>query len=270
MTSSTPDAAKACLVELFDELLRHDGYGDLAVEMRILKRGQKEVLLRCGKQYRFVVDFEPSPTPHLPPPALNRKLPMTTALLSERLRTETAALHERMHQLMGSANPFADRDAYARFVAVQYLFQRDIAPLFADPSVAALLPDVDTRGRERDARADLADLGVAVPTDTVAGAAVTMPAALGWLYVSEGSTLGAALLLKEAKDKLGLSETFGARNLAAYPGGRAPAWKRFVAALDAANYAREDQDRVVAGAVAAFERFGQLIQRHFGELAPAA
>lgn len=197
--------------------------------------------------------------------------PMTaTPLLSERLRNETAALHERMHQLMAVADPFANRAAFARFVAVQYLFQRDLGPLLADRALAALLPDLDSRGREEAARSDLADLGAEIPRDIVAGQSVTLPAGLGWLYVSEGSTLGAALLLKEAKERLGLSETFGARNLAAYPGGRAAAWKRFVAALDAANHDPADQDQVIAGANAAFERFGQLLQRHFGQLATAA
>jgi hypothetical protein len=47
---------KAKLLELVDEVLAHDGYGDIRVEVRILKRRQKEVILHCGKQYRFVVD----------------------------------------------------------------------------------------------------------------------------------------------------------------------------------------------------------------------
>jgi len=28
------------------------------VELRILKRGQKEVLIHYGKQYRYVIDFQ--------------------------------------------------------------------------------------------------------------------------------------------------------------------------------------------------------------------
>ena len=42
---------------LFDELMAHDGFGEMRVEMNILKRNQKEVILHCGKQYRFVVDM---------------------------------------------------------------------------------------------------------------------------------------------------------------------------------------------------------------------
>ncbi len=48
------------LLRIFDELMQHDGYGEFKVELRILKRGQKEVLLHYGKQYRYVVDFEPA------------------------------------------------------------------------------------------------------------------------------------------------------------------------------------------------------------------
>lgn len=54
---STPvGVVVANLDELFQGLLQHEGFGELRVEVRLLKRGQKEVILHCGKQYRFVVD----------------------------------------------------------------------------------------------------------------------------------------------------------------------------------------------------------------------
>lgn len=49
-------SVKEHLARLYDELLRHDGYGDLRLEIRILRKNQKEVIIHCGKQYRFVVD----------------------------------------------------------------------------------------------------------------------------------------------------------------------------------------------------------------------
>jgi hypothetical protein len=52
-------AVKARLLALYEELFAHDGYASLRVELRILRRGQKEVILDCGKQYRFVVDYSP-------------------------------------------------------------------------------------------------------------------------------------------------------------------------------------------------------------------
>ncbi len=60
MSQHTVDLVKTRLGQLFEELLVHDGYADLSVEMRILKRGQKEVVIRCGKQYRYVVDVPAS------------------------------------------------------------------------------------------------------------------------------------------------------------------------------------------------------------------
>lgn len=42
--------------QLYRELIAHDGFGELRVDVRILKRKQKEVIITCGKQYRFVVD----------------------------------------------------------------------------------------------------------------------------------------------------------------------------------------------------------------------
>lgn len=45
------------LGELYREVFEHDGFGEIRIEMRILRRGQKEVILHCGRQYRFVVDF---------------------------------------------------------------------------------------------------------------------------------------------------------------------------------------------------------------------
>jgi hypothetical protein len=64
-------AVKERMLALYDELFAHDGYGTLRVELRILRRGQKEVILDCGKQYRFVVDYSPGlrrkdPTAHEP------------------------------------------------------------------------------------------------------------------------------------------------------------------------------------------------------------
>lgn len=60
MTSTTDTTVKPLkykLMELVDDVLAHDGFGDIRIEVKILKRRQKEVILHCGKQYRFVVDM---------------------------------------------------------------------------------------------------------------------------------------------------------------------------------------------------------------------
>ncbi len=61
--SAALDAANTAVLiklnELYNEAFAHDGFAEIKVEIRILRRGQKEVILHCGKQYRFVVDYAP-------------------------------------------------------------------------------------------------------------------------------------------------------------------------------------------------------------------
>jgi len=45
------------IIEVFQELVKHDGFASFEVKIKFLKRNQKEVVLHCGKQYRFVLDY---------------------------------------------------------------------------------------------------------------------------------------------------------------------------------------------------------------------
>ncbi|MBM9538854.1 hypothetical protein [Desulfobulbus alkaliphilus] len=57
MSEATNSEVKDKISALYDELFGHDGYGRIEVELKILRRGQKEVIIRCGKEYRFVLDY---------------------------------------------------------------------------------------------------------------------------------------------------------------------------------------------------------------------
>ena len=58
MSSDSTDTIKTKIQQVFDDLVQHDGFGEFSVEMRILKRQQKEVIIHYGKQYRYIVDFK--------------------------------------------------------------------------------------------------------------------------------------------------------------------------------------------------------------------
>ena len=49
--------------ELYSEIFLHNGFGELKIEMRFLKKGQKEIILRCGKDFRYVVDYDKNNMP---------------------------------------------------------------------------------------------------------------------------------------------------------------------------------------------------------------
>lgn len=183
-----------------------------------------------------------------------------------RLRSATHATHNRLDQQIMSAEPFASRTTYGRFLQVQYCFHRDIDALYRNQRLATMLPDLKNRARLDLIIQDLGDLRLAVPVIAEApifGASdVDVATGLGWLYVAEGSNLGAAFLLKEAV-KLGLSEVLGARHLAAAPEGGGLHWKTFTAALDSVSLTAPEEERVIAGACAAFDRVQRLADESF-------
>lgn len=192
---------------------------------------------------------------------------ITTAPLSKRLKSITHDTHDRLDTRIMAAQPFVDVVNYRRFLAVQYAFHRDMDPLYADPALAALVPGLETRNRLARIGADLADLGdkvpAADPSSPFAGGSIDLPTALGWLYVAEGSNLGAAFLYKAAA-ALGLDGEHGARHLAGHPGGRAQHWREFTGALDSLALSPEEEARVIQGARGAFVRVHDLVEAKFG------
>lgn len=182
---------------------------------------------------------------------------------AKRLKAATNETHDRLDTSIMAVEPFASRDRYALFLTVQHQFHRDIDVLYRNPALDKLLPDLAGRRRFGLIEQDLIDLGIVPAISGVAefgsDTDVDVPTALGWLYVAEGSNLGAAFLLKEAA-RLGLSETFGARHLAAAPEGRGLHWKTFTSALDGLQLTETEEDRVISGARAAFARVQALVK----------
>jgi heme oxygenase len=189
---------------------------------------------------------------------------------AKRLKAATNATHERLDESIMAGAPFASRERYGLFVMVQHRFHREIDALYANATLDRLLPDLQGRPRLGLIEQDLRDLGIEAPLARSAlafddTADIDLPTALGWLYVAEGSNLGAAFLLKEAA-RLGLSESFGARHLAGAPEGRGLHWRTFTAALDAVSLSHSEEERAIAGARAAFAHVQGLVN---GLLAPS-
>ena len=185
------------------------------------------------------------------------------SLRSQRLNQITHEPHTKLDALVKAHAPFETQANFARFVVAQYLFQSELVALYNDPELIKLVPDLAERCRADAAKLDLVDLDTEVPAP-VAGA-VQNPSkaeALGWLFVSEGSKLGAAFLIKRAVG-LGLSETFGARHLGEPAGGRAEGWKRFTRTLDSLELSAEEEAAAEKGAVDAFVRFTVLLEQAY-------
>ena len=186
---------------------------------------------------------------------------------AKHLKDATHSVHDSLDRRIMALDPFSSRDRYGLFVQVQHGFHRDIDALYGDAPLGALVADLMQRRRLGLIERDLGDLQIEVPHyDKPAvfgdGRTVDLPTALGWLYVAEGSNLGAAILLKHAA-RLDLSTAFGARHLAGSPQGRARHWRQFVAGLNAIVLSDEDEIRVVDGAKDAFDRVSGLVEDVF-------
>ncbi|MFL1875227.1 biliverdin-producing heme oxygenase [Hansschlegelia beijingensis] len=170
---------------------------------------------------------------------------------ADRLRRDTAASHGRLDRRIMAAEPFRDRAHFVGFLSAQQIFLHHVENLYHDPVLADWLPQLSGSSRLRAVNADAADLG-APPLRAVPRLQATSAEGLGWLYVAEGSRLGGAVLASSA-DRLGLNSAFGARHLAPPPEGLGAFWRSFRSGLDAAPVPAEEEDAVLAGALAAFD-----------------
>ncbi|WP_133749570.1 biliverdin-producing heme oxygenase [Pseudomonas sp. LP_7_YM] len=190
-------------------------------------------------------------------------MPQDSIRRSQRLNQITHGPHEQLDKAVKANAPFETLASYTRFLSAQYLFQQELKVLYNDPRLSALIADLPERCRAEQAKADLKDLGTVIPAPVTGGVdAPSQAEALGWLFVSEGSKLGAAFLIKRAQ-ALNLSETFGARHLGEPVGGRAEGWKRFIRILDDLPLSEAQEREIDQGAVAAFERFNVLLEHAY-------
>ncbi|MFT8675449.1 MAG: biliverdin-producing heme oxygenase [Acetobacter sp.] len=172
------------------------------------------------------------------------------APLSRRIKDVTHPVHESLDRAIMTRHLFHSAEGYRTFAVMNYLFHRDLNGLYQNSELMALVPDLGVRSRFHHLRQDLEDLRVPLPYSTVDPVPAEVSSAMGWLYVAEGSKLGANFLSK-LTEKLGFTSQFGARHLAADPAGRGQSWNTFRDALDTADL---DAGRVIAGAQAGFTR----------------
>jgi len=179
----------------------------------------------------------------------------------KRLKAASSREHDTVDHLVMSVRPFDDRERYVRFLTVQHRFHGSLQALYNDPSLNRRLPGLALLSRFDAVQQDLHDLGVPVPPAPEPVDA-TFAQALGWLYCSEGSNLGAAFLFKQTQ-RLGLDAERGARHLAPHPDGRALHWREFVASLDELTLSDAQEAHAIEGAIAAFDSYRRHVREVF-------
>ncbi|WNZ58032.1 biliverdin-producing heme oxygenase [Microbulbifer sp. SSSA008] len=205
-------------------------------------------------------------------PAECQSVEPTEPTFSAWLKEGTNTTHESLDQRIMSLSPFSNRERYALFVRTQSRLHQAVSDWFQSDELNNFLPGLKERDRSEAVLQDCADFEMPesdLKADQQAAAEVTITdfhSALGWLYVVEGSNLGAAFLLKYARKHLDLSEEFGARHLAGHEDGRGLHWRQFKTALDALELNQEQKEVALNGAKQAFAFARQNVEQL---LAPA-
>ncbi len=168
------------------------------------------------------------------------------------LRAATASAHERVDDAFGAFD-LSDRDGYRAFLLAQAgpLLTTETAVDAFDP--VALLPDWPERRRAPLIAADLADFDVSMPAPEPLSLD-SVEAALGAIYVLEGSRLGGALLARNVPMDL--------------PGRfiRCPAapkrWRGLIEVLDRTLVTDDQREVAESAARAVFDLFWRSARGH--------
>jgi heme oxygenase len=176
-----------------------------------------------------------------------------------RLREETADAHARLER---DLDLLAEPLARGRFIAVLQGFHAFHQSW--EPAMAAGLRDpafFDPRRRLALLEADLAALGCGVvhlgACPAAAQLAATLAAAMGSLYVMEGSTLGGQLIARRLAGEAWLPEG-GLRYFTPYGAATGAMWQAFRERIRAVA-TPANQAEIVAGARATFELLRDLL-----------
>ncbi|MFS0838507.1 biliverdin-producing heme oxygenase [Paenibacillus sp. 1P03SA] len=185
---------------------------------------------------------------------------MTTTIVS-RLREETASFHDRIEQ-----NAYAKAIMDKSLTLETYKAYLEKFYGFILPSEKALgeLPEWEVRGFDIESRrkaplleSDLEQLGLTkgqigeLPLCASLPDVSTLPRALGYLYVLEGSTLGGQLITKQLKAVLSVDPEVNGRYFSSYGTDVRTKWTEFREFL-LENVKEEEQDQVVAAAKETF------------------
>lgn len=178
------------------------------------------------------------------------------------LKDATADIHNNVDKSIMAQDPFADEQSYVEFLTLQYYFLKDVAALYEHPALLVEIDDLPARRRLSMLEQDFADFDKRVPESNfspVISKDSDFATALGWLYVVEGSKVGAAMLGKQVQARLGYTGDNKARYLAGPGAGRGSAWRHLIGLIDGFEMTEQQEQAMFDGARQAFTRF-QLFQ----------
>jgi heme oxygenase (biliverdin-IX-beta and delta-forming) len=179
------------------------------------------------------------------------------------LKSQTAVAHKRLEHLPVSSSilsPEMKTEDYAYYLKLMYDVHYDVEENIF-PLLSRNIHDLTERTKKYLIEEDLAFLNynkpVASPVFNTEN--ITIPFALGILYVVEGSSLGGRFILKNIETIKGLDEGKGVSYFTGYGNKTGSHWKSFLNALTEYQKKNNCEDEIIKGAIYAFD----CIHDHF-------
>jgi len=177
--------------------------------------------------------------------------------LHERLRSETRPMHDTLEAAVDVASLLVTRERYVDYLARLWCLHSGLALELEQIDFRAVGYNYQARGRvtllERDLQifGKRPDQSCAVSVPSVDG----IPAALGCVYVLEGSALGGRAILPAISASLGLDQKTGAAFFGGYGKEEKYAWQDCLSAINRIDPHSNEANSVLASASATFALF---------------
>jgi heme oxygenase len=180
-------------------------------------------------------------------------IPFSAAMVERRLPKDRyvgqlvayAIVHRALDEALAGSDHLMVRAVWSDDLAKTPLLQRDLTFFAAEING---VPPAAIEAAERFAEV----IGARAQHDPVF--------LLGYLYVLEGSTLGATILRQHIAAAYGLTNDDGLAYYSPYGNAVMPHWKQFKERMNAAAADPADHDRIIEGASDAFRRVGEILR----------
>ncbi len=177
-----------------------------------------------------------------------------------RIRSETQDLHDRLEAVVAADEQTSARASYVRYLYRLWRLHRAAEDDLCGRDFSRFGFSYATRRRSPLLESDLAALDDPMAASQRADLPALPPfatpaAALGAVYVIEGSAMGARVLLAQITRNLDLDADSGASFFAGRPSDDRHMWRAVLAALAMIDPDGRDADAAVAGARAMFALF---------------
>lgn len=180
-----------------------------------------------------------------------------------KLKTQTASSHKRLEQLPVSSYILSQNmkmDDYAHYLQLMYDVHYSVE-VAVFPLLSAIVDDLKERKKKHLIEDDLLYLNYPKPVarSVFNTQNISIPFALGILYVVEGSSLGGRFILKNLETIDGLRDGKGVSYFAGYGNKTGSYWKTFLHLLTAYGEEYNVENEIIEGAIYAFD----CIHNHF-------